>query len=658
MKYLLLLLIANPLFAQTDTIRLKEINVRSTKLLIRQKSDRIIINVENSITASGNNVMELIRMAPLVRINQNDKITLKGKENVLIMLDGKALPGETLMAVLQNLSAEQVARIELITNPSAKYDAAASGGIINIITKKETGIGLNGTINGGISQSNYTRYNTGLAMNYRTKNVNIYGNLYYRKNRSTKNETLIRQTMSSSSILFGRSTAETGKIGIDYNPDKTSTIGFAMDGVFSQVNNQLNATAKFPDSTRPSTSRPKHNISFTSYNLNYKKTFDTTGRELLINLTHSGYNGKLVTKISPPENRYTTSSLFNITTFQADYSQPQIELGIKESYTSSDNKLSSDTTTATHYRENIIAAYFNLSKQLKQVKIQLGLRTEQTNTSLYSTNSYIGFFPSALIEKKFSENYLLALTYARKINRPDYESLIPFVIPIDRYTEEKGNPGLKPEYSNTFELTSTLKQLSLTLGYTHTSKAITEYVLQNQLTNVWSFTRTNFDKMENFSLAINIPLTITKWWSANTAIFGMHASYSDKSISTQSAYSYNINTTNSFSLSNRLNAELTGTYNSANVFGIYHISDNYQVNAGISQTFLKKKVKVKLSVSDIFHSTGYKLYTDVSTFHFNGSNYTDSRRISLSCSYKFGGKIPPAPDKSNGSENEKSRLGL
>jgi outer membrane cobalamin receptor len=685
---------------------LQEVSIRATKPLIENKNDRIIMNVENSVVAAGNNVLELIKMAPLVKLDQNDKITLKGKTNVLIMLDGKALPGETLGAVMQNISAEQVAKIELITNPSAKYDASASGGIINIITRKGTDMGLNGTATIGASRSSYNRFNTGLTMNYRTKKLNVYGNIYYRDGKSSKNETLTRflssgtdqQTLETPSILRGHSTSESGKIGIDYNPNKTTVIGFAFDGIFSQVSNNLKATSNFSsggqssDSTLKSTSNPKNNIKFTSYNLNYKNTLDTTGEELLINLTHSRFDGlnrqdlfaeMRRASVDPSLQSYNSSnrtvSLFNITTFQTDYTHPfnkntSLELGLKESYTASRNESSNignnfinDTTgiSRTRYTENVIAGYLNLSKQLRRLKIQAGLRAEQTNAQLTTNNyksSYLNLFPSAGIEESFSDHYQISLTYSRKISRPDYESLIPFIIPIDRYSEEKGNPNLKPEYSNSFELTNTYKNISITLGYTRTNQAITDFINQNLQTNVWSFTKANFDKMENFSIALNIPLTITKWWDVSNSVFGTHISYYDKNIGgetfDQAAYSASISSINSFSLPDQIKAEVTGNYNSPSLSGLYHISHNYQINAGISKLFINNLARVRLGINDIFHSAGYKINTDFGSLRFNGSSYTDSRRVTLSLSYKFGKKIPPAPEKINGSENEKNRLSL
>lgn len=686
--------------------QLNEVTVKSQKPLIEHRADRTVFNVENSIVATGNNGLELLRMTPLVTINQLNGISLKGKANVMIMLDGKIVPAETVTNLLQSLSAEQITKIELITSPSAKYDASATGGIINIITKKGTGMGLNGMANLVASRSHYNRYSGGLSLNYRNNRFNIYGNINLRDSKSYKNENLTRYlqsgnepvTLETPTEVFGHGKSETGKLGVDYTLNKTSVLGVAFDGLFSQSDSRATAISSFRnaagrlDSVLTSASRPGSDVKYTSYDLNYKNKINVKGEELVVDLTHSRYSGltkqelmaqmAAVSVVKPSEeissdNR--TRSLFNITTFQTDYTLPlnsgtMLETGVKEVNTSSRNESTNQdvnmlndalNSSNTSYKENILAGYLNMSRQLKSLKLQAGLRAEQTNARLSTTGldmNYLNLFPNALIEKKFSDKYQLSLSYSSRINRPDYESLIPFVVPIDRYTQEKGNADLKPEYANSFELTGNMNSILVTVGYTHTHNAIVDFIEQDLQTKVWTFTKNNFRKMENFNTSVFIPVSITSWWSTNNTLMGSHNSYASDDVGgamyNRGRFSYTISSIQTFLLPKDIKAELNGSYNSSNIYGLYEISHTSMINLGLSKAFLEKKLNIKFGMNDIFHTTGYHIKTDAGSIRLNGFSYTDSRRATLSVSYKFGKKIAPAAQRTKGNETEQGRLRL
>jgi len=685
--------------------QLKEVVISGAKPVVEQRAGMLVFNVENSIVAAGNNGLELLKMAPLVTINPDNGISLKGKNNVLVMLDGKIIPGATVSSLLQGMSAEQISKFEMITSPSAKYDASATGGIINIVTKKGTALGLNGSINLASSQSKYGRYNGGLALNYRSDKFNIYGNINLREGKSYKNENTIRYlqngnnaiTLESPDELFGHSKSQSAKMGIDYTINEKNVLGFTFDGVFSQSDNRLNAISYFRnsnnrlDSTLTTNSKPGGHVNFTSYNINYKNTLNKKGEELTMNLTYSRYNdltrqdlmGQMEDLSGSNPIEYVSSSnhivsLFNITTFQTDYVHPfnantTLETGVKDLYTSSNNESTNQSVnfladasdlSNTHYTENILAAYLNVTHQLKSLKLQAGLRAEQTNAKLNLTgldNSYLNLFPSASIENKFSDHYQLSLIYSSRIDRPEYRSLIPFVVPIDRYTQEIGNPNLKAAYANSLELTNTFGNISLTLGYAHTHNAIEDFIIQDDQTKVWSVTKNNYRKLENYSASVVIPITITKWWSTNNTVFGAKNIYSADNIGgssfNRSKFSYNLNSIQSFSLPAAIKAEVTASYNSPGLYGLYYISHYSMVNAGLSKAFMEKKLAVKLGVNDIFHDQGYKIRTDAGDIRSTGHSYTDSRRVTISAVYKFGKKIAPAKQNNN-DEAAKSRLSM
>jgi outer membrane receptor protein involved in Fe transport len=351
-----------------------------------------------------------------------------------------------------------------------------------------------------------------------------------------------------------------------------------------------------------------------------------------------------------------------------------LETGVKETNTTSGNQSTNQSVnqpgnapglSTTSYTENIIAGYFTLTQQLRTLKLQAGLRAEQTNVKLSTIgldNAYLNFFPAITIEQKVSDKYQVSLAYTSRINRPNYQSLIPFVVPIDNYTQEKGNPNLKAEYANSFELTNTLGSISVTLGYTHTRNAIQDFIEQDLQTKVWTFTKQNFTRAQNYSVALVVPFSITSWWSANNTLFGAYNSYytdnAGGSTYNQGKASYNLNSMNTFLLPAGIKAELIAIYNSANIYGLYQISHSSMINAGFSRAFLDKKMNIKLGVNDIFHGSGYNLSTDAGNIRLNGSSYTDSRRATLSVSYKFGKKVAPARQVNKSNATEQGRLNL
>jgi hypothetical protein len=687
-----------------DIKQLGEVTVKSSRPLVERRADKIIFNVENSVVAAGNNTLELLKMTPMVSLTPENGIKLKGKENVMLMLDGKTVPGATLSDLLQSLSAEQISKIELITNPSAKYDAAATGGIINIVTKKGTNMGLNGIANFSATESNHGKYSGGLSLNDRNSRINLYGTLNARDGKGYRNEELTRlldiggaaETLQTPFEMFTHSKAVSGKVGIDYTLNELSSIGFSVDGIFSRSDNRTHAVSPFRnsagniDSVLTSASNPRRNNNYTAYDLYYKNKLGEDGGELLLDLNQTHFNGLSRQHLNmqlvptgtgePVENSLednSTRSLFNITTFQADYTLPLkdgllLESGIKDTYTHSGNQsfnqqqnglTSPPDSSFTSYKENILAGYVNFTKQVKTWKLQAGIRTEQTDARLSNgglNDDYLKLFPSALISKKFSDNYQLTIDYTSRITRPAYEALIPFVVPVDRYSQEKGNPDLKPEYANSFELINNIRGITLTFAYTHTHNAIADFIQQDPQTLVWTFSKGNFTRKQSFSVALQLPVTVTGWWNMDNSLLGFYDSYSSDNVGgaayDHSKFSCTINSINTFSLPYNLKAELNAVYGSPSISGLYQVSHTSGVDAGVSRSFLEKKLNIKLAVNDIFHDNGYHLSSNAGNIHLYGQSYTDSRRVIFALSYKFGKNRPlVTPNKEN---LNKQRLNL
>jgi outer membrane cobalamin receptor len=707
---LLLITTSHSLFAQnikgeiSDTSihvkQLGEVTVRASRPLIEHRQGKTIFNVENSIVATGNTALELLKMTPTVLVSSNGDIRLKGKEHVMVMLDGRIVPEESLTDILQSLSADQISKIELDYTPSAKFDAAATGGIINIITKKGSVRGFNGVANLSALQSRYGKYNGGLSMNYRTDKLNCFATINGRSSKGYKNENIIRfnPNIDMPTEAFSHGKAATGKIGIDYTISPASTIGFSADGIFSRSNNRVTAVSSFmnamhaTDSSLTSQSSPAGNTNYSNYDLYFKNKLNPKGDLLALDVNQTHYNGltrqtvnTMIVSADPaiPDNYAfsynSTRAIIDITTAQADYTLMlkqglSLNTGVKEMYTQSKNQSGSEqqnglgqepALNVTSYKENIFAGYALLTRQLKTVQLQLGLRAEQTNARLNGTglnSNYLDLFPSALVSKKLSNNYQVSLAYTSRIHRPPYRALIPFVIPIDRYTQEKGNPDLKPEYTNSIELTNTIGKLNFTLGYTHTRDAIADFIVMDPQTRVWTITKGNFSRKENIDATLVVPLTITHWWSTDNTLQGFYNSFVDKTGKVggaaykQDQYSCAINSINTFLLPRDLKADLTLLYNSPYIDGLYKLGHSSSINVGFSKAFFEKKLLLKTAVNDLFHDNGYTFRSNNGNIQLWGNHYTDSRQFVIALTYKFGKTA--IPNNKPGNDDMKGRLNL
>lgn len=690
-----------------SAMQLDAVTVRASRPLIEHRPGKTVFHVENSIVATGNTALELLKMTPTVLVGSGGGIRLKGKEHVMVMLDGRIVPEETLTDILQSLPAEQIATIELDYTPSAKFDAAATGGLINIITKKGTVRGFNGVANISALESSYGKYNGGLSMNYRTDKLNWYATINGRNSRGYKNEQFIRlldagngtsQTMEMPTDMFSHAKAATGKIGIDYTLNPATTIGFAADGIFSRSNNRVIAISSFmnalhaKDSGLASYSWPTGNTSYSNYDGYFKNKLNTKGDWLALDVNQTHYNGLTRQTVNTTiysadpvmPNSYafsgnSTRAIIDISTAQADYTLLlkqgyTLQTGVKETYTKSKNQSTSEqqnglgqepALTATSYKENIFAGYVMLNRHLKTLQLQLGLRAEQTNARLHGTglnNAYLDLFPSALVNKKWSNNYQLSLAYTSRIHRPPYKALIPFVIPIDRYTREKGNPNLKPEYTNSIELANTIGRVNVTIGYTHTRDAISDFIEMDPHTRVWTITKGNFSRRENVDVTLVVPFTIAPWWRTDNTLQGFYNSYIDNTGKVggvafqQHQYSWALNAIHTFSLPRHIKADLTLLYNSPYIDGLYKLGHSSSVNVGVSKAFFDRKLLLKLAVNDLFHDNGYTFRSGNGNIQLSGNHYTDSRQFVIALSYKFGKTAGPNNRAAN--DDMKGRLNL
>ncbi|WP_205501558.1 TonB-dependent receptor [Rufibacter psychrotolerans] len=522
-------------------VALKEVKIEAQKPFVEQHFDKTVLNVENSISATGSTVLEVLEKAPGVRIDQNDNLSMRGKTGVVVMIDGKRVPmsGAELANMLRGLGANSVARIDLITNPSAKYEAAGNSGIIDIRLKKDNRVGANGTLTSSFGQGMYPKANQGLQLNYRNKKVNLFGSYNYVHRNDINKLDLYRQfyevvkTEAGDSIsgdlmgiydqknVFGYIlNNNNGRIGLDYTLSPKTLVGIVASGTLVDINRtvdnaaqELNPERRYMSSffTNGFTDSDRNNH---AVNLNLKHTIDTTGREISADVDYAAFSTKDLQNFRTqyfdlPKAR-PDSVLFgdldgklSIYSAKVDYSQPltavgaNLEAGFKSSLVKADNNLQFfDLTENRHdfieqqsnhfrYSENINAAYVNLNKKWTQLSLQLGLRLENTiseGKQLISGDSfdrnYTQLFPSAYVGYQVNEKHDVGLSLSRRIDRPTYNQLNPFKFFLDPTTYAQGNPFLRPQLTYSFELTHTFGQKIVTkLSYSRTTDNIVTVLL-------------------------------------------------------------------------------------------------------------------------------------------------------------------------------------
>ena len=709
-------------FKMLDTIHLQveskvlsEAQVIGKKPLIESQLDKVVLNVENSILATGNNALELLQKVPGVTLD-NKKINLRGKSNVIIMIDGKPtyLSADEVSRLLENTASNAIASIEVLTNPPAKYDAAGNAGIINIKTKKNTQFGSNVSLNLNLAQGKYTKGDGGFQISHRNNWVNLFSSYNYANTLGFNDLNIDRAVETKAGTTYFNSDSYSKfryrghnfKFAADFNLGKQDVIGFVVNGNVSNGNStregsNLIASQKGKlDSIVLGSNLSDFKYHYLTYNLNYKKTFDTLGTELTFN---GDFSDSKNDDNSIVGNRFLDASwqefklpnIFRndmlsktkILVFKTDFVHPfdkttKLEAGLKYSRVKTDNNLvyedqnqngefvrNNGQSNQFLYNENIAAAYFSLNKSFGKLSVQTGLRVENTSSlgnsvtmGQQTKRNYTDFFPTVFIQQQISDDHKLGLSYSRRIDRPDYGSLNPFIYYLDQYTYQYGNPYLNPQYTNSYELNYTFKeQYLLSLGYKRTNDAITQVIESNSETKAIAQTDRNLTYFDYYNMNVNIPVKPFKWWSIsnNATAFYNKFSFDERSGAQRQLekLSFQVSSTHDIRIGETTNLELTANYSSPAVYGVLSFQSYYGIDLGAGKTFLDKKMNIKLAVNDVLNTRGQRrLSSYQEDGYYRIRNGYDSRVVRLSISYRFGNMNIKSVNKKAGNNDEDSRL--
>jgi hypothetical protein len=697
---------------------LSGVTVTSKKPMIEVKADKTIVNVENSINAVGNDALELLRKSPGVLVDKDDNLSLSGKNGVQVYIDGKPSPlsGKDLSDYLKTIQSSQVESIELITNPSAKYEASGNAGIINIKLKKNKSYGTNGSITAGYNAGIYPKYNAGVSLNNRGKKVNLFANYNYNKSRNEMFVNLNRRQLDTlfdqRSTIISRNNSHGFKAGMDYYANARSTIGVMVNGTFGT--NDMLTDSKTPIAYIPTSktdrilvannrnSNKRNNI---NSNLNYRYA-DTSGRELNLDADYGWY--QLRSDQLQPNYYYTPdgSSLIsqviynmvaptdiNIYSLKGDYEQNykkgRLGIGFKTSYVKSGNDFqrynvyTSDKIMDTlrsnkfKYTENINAVYVNYNRQFKGVMAQVGLRAENTNAEGRSNGykwdgqyvtydsgfnrHYTNLFPSAAVTFNKNPKSQWTFSYSRRIDRPAYQDLNPFEFKLDEYTFQKGNTELRPQYTNSFGVTHMYKFfLTTALTYSHVNDVFTQLVDTADKSKSF-ITKKNLADQDVVNLNISMPLQI-KWYNA---FFNINTNYSHYKADLGPGRKINLDVVNfnfygqnTFKLTKTLSAELSGFYTSPSIWqGTFKSKSMWSMDAGLQKSVMKGKGILKATVSDIFLTMRWGATSDFAGQSLRANGGWESRLFKLNFTYRFGSnQVKAARQRKTAADDESKRV--
>jgi outer membrane receptor protein involved in Fe transport len=709
-----------------STNALDEVKVVAKKPFIEQQIDRTVVNVENSIVASGNTALEILEKAPGVVIDrQNNAIKLKNKNGVLVQIDGRKsyLSQDALMQMLSNMNSDEITSIEIITNPSSRYDASGNSGIINIKLKKNKAFGTNGTLSlsaGDAFVPNSTddlyRGSANLTLNHRNEKVNVFGSANLSRNAFYNDNTLIRSTnfeglksqFDQNSKRFGNGIYSSTRLGADYFASDKTTYGIMLDANNwngQMVSNGLTKITEIQDAVEtasslvPTSNRDMNDWNYTG-NFNIKHNFNENGKEMMFDADYSGFRNYAFQSFDTrffdgSQNqtntliqRNTTPTDIDIFAAKVDFTIPteskyKFEFGAKTSFVKTDNDFrfdvendgiwTADPGKTNHfvYTEFVNAAYFNVGKQWDKIGFQTGLRAEHTKSEGNSLTlsevvprSYLSLFPTAFLNQKVNDKNSLRYSYSRRIGRPNYQQLNPFLFFLDPYTFQKGNEFLKPQFTDNTELTYSYdNKISMTLGYAFTKDNMFDVIEQDDETRVTYQTNTNLEKVKNYSANLSFPISVAKWWNMHNNFNLYYTRYQDSNLSggvlDVSQTAFNFYTGSTFTLKNDWSAEANMWFNSPQVLGIItQTKPQYAVNVGIQKSFWEKKGRLKLNISDIFLTSFFNGDIDYQNIDMTVKSRWTSRRATLNFTYNFGNQnVKGNRKRSTATEDLKQRAG-
>lgn len=669
---------------------LKEVAINSKKNYIETRQDKVLLNIERAGMAGGVNVLDILSAAPGVRVNSAGNILFKAGQKALIAINGRVLnlSGQDIAEQLKNMQSSDIAQIELIANPSAKYDATGAGGLINIILKKGSNEGFNGSIIEGAGYGEHAKLGSGISMNYRNKALNFFGS--YSFNENNTDHTIITNRYVGASTNFDVNYSNRQKtyagnyvFGTDYTIDASHTLGLLVVGSFANNffnKNTVSAISNYntQDSIITTTAMLNRRVNNINLNLNYNGKLGHTAQTIAADADYSSYNRRSYEDLT--STAYDThTGIYNGPQYyrnmapthiinlsgRVDYVNPlsktmRLEAGLKSVFAKSDNtqlfksavntfayNIDSLLSSQFFYHENITSAYANyINTVSKKFDYQLGVRAEHTISDANTVSvkyqmekNYTDFFPSAVFNYNATASNRFSLIYIRRIDRPNYQDLNPLVAVQDRYNISVGNAYLRPSYQDKFELKHTYKNRLVTSVYISLVKDSYNftYFSQNDATEIYVTGKTNLKHANAYGITFNAPVNVVNWWNVN---FDVDASYQRFT-----AYSGGLDKgaadavfklTQQFLLPANISVNLYGQYEVPTFYAIYQYQASYTSRISISKLLFNKRSTLSFTCQDPFNTERDRFSSTFTNLNMMGYDKKETRIMRLSFAWRFG----------------------
>ena len=679
---------------ETSINVLDEIVITKKKVLYTQKSDRLVFNVENSIVSEGGTALDVLSRAPGVVVSQDGDLSIRGQQGVAVMINGKLtqLSQKELANYLKSTTSSNIKQIEVITNPSSKYDAAGKAGIINIILKKPSTSGIKGTAFASYGRGRKNRTNSGVNLSYNKDKFGVYGNYSYtfrgEEERKEFNQTqykdITRQQIDTKNYQTSTTdeplTSNNFKIGTTYEVSPKTNLEFYVDAKLGRYENiadgrntLTNALNQVQfDASTYNDSKEKwndytyafsgvHKFNAEGKNMSFDFEYETS--KFRSNQFQSAQNIDPSNPNDINDRRGFIPSQLKVFTGKVDFTNPlkekqSIEWGFKASLKNNDNPsvyeyndnnqwiIDLNSTNHFEYKEQIYAAYANYKYQIGDLNIQGGLRSEYTAINILQRtlneehkDDYLKWFPSLSLKYELTSNHSVHASYSKRINRPSQFDLNPFRFYDDSFNYSQGNPNLVPEITHAAEIGYAWKSNFMSSLYFNSTKDVfTEVYTYDPSTNTTVTSQINVSKSYNYGANITHTAELYKFWSINTLFNIFENRFMGNIVNSDTIdpiVTLNLSVQNSFTITESLKAEANAQYQSKSNLGVYQRDGFFDFSIGVSKQVLANKGSIKLNVTDIFNTNNFYINSTVGQTAINKRYDLDNRIATLSFTYRI-----------------------
>ncbi len=690
-----------------DAVLLNTIEVKEKAPLLEQRADKLVVNVENNITNTGGSLLDVMKKVPGMLVI-NDRLSMPGLGNPTILLNGKSTQYMSVESLLQDMPGENIKQVEIVRQPGAEYEASGSGPIINIILKKNSLFGTNGSVSLGIGKAELWDYSSSINLSHYAGKINVRANLSASQNSYVETLDINRRLSNISPLVDG--------VYDQFNRDAAKPVTYSGNVTLDwdlTTRHRIGMETSYYDNSRAYTATNVTNVDLTqdeladyrldtdnihddgwkygSVNPYYIFTIDSNGQKLAVDLSLARYSvdnlSTLITSNSisselAEQQRYKQPGSADIMATSIDYTLPlrkqvDLKLGTKYSIADLDNDLQStflneegvwenNLLQSNHYlfEEKIYAGYAKLTFTEKTWSGTAGLRYEHSESvgnslTIDSTQSRTisKLFPSFSLSKKITDVIGAGISYSYRIDRPRYWSLNPFVYYLDPFTFEQGNPSLRPELTHSSQFNLTYEgQPFFILEYKLSKDAIVEVTRQEADSEEASKTDVNFDDRKLFSASLFFPLEFIPSLGGYGGVILSRNEY-DSFYEGQTFERSKWNTTAfiqaNFPVVWDIKAELGGWYTSSSQEGIFAAEHLFGTSFGLSRKFLDNKAKMSLGVQDFYNRFWHATVDYQQDMRIKST--WQAPEVSLKFSYRFGNQHLKTKSKHKGAASEEIR---